>query len=72
MKIALEVVEDLVVAKVGVLRQIKNRLLLAQLVVLLVEDFDLAAVDEVHLFDAALVADDGLAGVLDAAVEADD
>ena len=72
MKIALEVVEDLVVAKVGVLRQIKNRLLLAQLVVLLVEDFDLAAVDEVHLFDATLVADDGLAGVLDAAVEADD
>jgi len=70
--IALQVIQDLVVSKVGVGRQVEDGLLLPLLVILVVEDFNLARVDEVHLLHAAFVANNSLAWLVDTAVQTDD
>ena len=71
-KITLEVVEDLVVSEVGECGKIENGFLLSQFVIFVVEHLDLARFDEVHLFDATLVADNGFTGLVNSAVKTDD
>lgn len=63
-QIGLEVVEDLVVSKVGVFGQVKNGFVLDLLVIFVVVDFNEALSDEKHFLDIALVADHHLAWVL--------
>ena len=70
--VRLQVVQDLVVSEVAVLRQIQNRSLLLELIVLVVVDLDQALSDEVHFLDIALVANDTFPRCRDAAVHLND
>jgi len=58
--VGLQIVKDLVVTKVAKLRQVKDGLLLVQLVVLVVVHFDETLADEVHFLHITLVADNTL------------
>jgi hypothetical protein len=60
----------LIVTEIGVLRQIKNWFFFFNLVILIVEDFDQALSDEVHLLHVAPIADHGLPWSVDSAVHA--
>lgn len=59
----------MVVTEVRESGQVKDRLLFCQLVVLVVEHFDLPRLDKVHFFDAGLVGDHRLGGLVDPAVK---
>lgn len=71
-KVRFQVVEDLVVTKVRVFRQVQDWLLLLNLIVLIVEDFNKSLSDEVHLLDIAFVTNDHFTWCVDPAVHAND
>ena len=62
----------MVITEVGEFWEIENWLLLLDLIVLVVEHFNEALSDEVHLLDIALVADDTLSWSGDTAIHLDD
>ena len=70
--VRLQVVQDLVVAEVAVLRQVQNGSLLLELIVLVVVDLDQPLSDEVHFLDIALVANHTFTRCRDAAVHLND
>ena len=72
MKVTLQIVKDLIVSKISILRQIKNRLLFPKFIILLVEYFNLSTIDKVHLLDTALITNDCLSRILNPTVEPDD
>jgi hypothetical protein len=69
--VGLEIVQNLIVAKIGESWEVQNRLLFGQLVILVVEDLHLASLDEVHLLDTALVADNSLSRLVNPAIKVD-
>ena len=72
-KVGLKILQNLIVAKVAVLRKVENSFvfLAVQLIIFVVEDLDDAFTDEVHLLDVTLVADNGFARRRDAAIHLD-
>ena len=71
-EVALEIVQDLVITKVRIGRQVQHRLFLPQLIILVVEDLNLTGLNEIHLLDAALIANDRLPRKVDPAIQIDD
>ena len=71
-EVGFQFAEDLIVAEVGVLWQVQDRLAGLTLIILIVEDLNNALPDEEHLLDVALVADDDLVLLEDAAEHVDD
>lgn len=69
--VGLQIVQNLVVSEVRERRQVQDRLLLRQLIVLVVEHLYLACLDKVHLLHAGLVGDDRFGGLVDSAVKID-
>ena len=70
-KVALQVVQDLVITEIGVSWKVEDWFFLSLLIVLVVEYFDLASFDKVHLLDTALVTDDSFSRLVDPTVQVD-
>lgn len=67
-QIGLQIIQNLVIAKVAVFRQVQNGLIFDDFIVFVVEHFNYALSDEVHLLNIAFVADDSFVCRGDAAV----
>jgi len=71
-QVRLEVVQDLVVTKVGVLREVKDGLVLNIFVIFIVVDFNEALSDEEHLLDITLVTNHSFTWILNSAEHVND
>lgn len=67
-----QVVQNLVVSEVGVLRKIEDWLLLVELIVLVVVNLDETLSDEVHLLNIRFITNNSLSGCVNSAIHADD
>ena len=72
LQVTLEIIKNLVIAKVSILGKIQNRLLLSKLIIFLIEHFNLATIDKVHFLDTTLIADDCFTWVLNPTIQSDD
>jgi len=70
--IGLQVVQNLVISKVGELGQVKDWLLLLVLIIFIVEDFDKTLSNKVHLLNITLVTDNSFTWSVNSAVHVDD
>ena len=61
----------MIVSEIRESRKIEDGLLLSKLIILVVEDLNLTGFDEIHLFNATLVTNNGFARLVDPAIKTD-